>query len=194
MGEAWSDWYAKDFLIRQFPGDDTAANGDVDMGKYTDSVAHTIRSQGLDCPVGAGAAQCPGATLVGSGGYTYGDFGRISGLGPEVHADGEIWGETLWDVRKAVGSAVAEAILTQGMRISPPEPTFLDDARRDHHRRPRNCSPTATTAARCGRAFAARGMGSNALSPTQDTPVEGFQRPPTAALSVSPASVVRGRP
>ena len=24
--------------------------------------------------------------------------------GPEVHADGEIWGETLWDLRTRLGS------------------------------------------------------------------------------------------
>jgi Zn-dependent metalloprotease len=193
MGEAWSDWYAKDFLINQFPSDDTAANGDVDMGKYTDSVAHSIRSQALDCPVGAAAAQCPGATLAGSGGYTYGDFGKISGIGPEVHADGEIWGETLWDIRKAVGSAVAEAVVTQGMRLTPPEPTFLD-ARDAIITADRQLFPDGDHSGALWGAFATRGMGANALSPTQVTVVEGFQRPPTAALSVSPASVVRGAP
>ena len=76
MGEGWSDWYAKDFLVGQFPGDDTAAPGEVDMGKYIDSVPHSIRTQALDCPVGAAATQCPGAGLAGSGGYTYGDFGQ----------------------------------------------------------------------------------------------------------------------
>src|SRR3954452_25168368 len=93
MGEAWSDWYAKDFIVDQFPGDDTAAPGEVDMGKFIDSEPHSIRSQALDCPVGAAASACPGTFLAGSGGYTYGDFGRVS-FGPEVHADGEIWGET----------------------------------------------------------------------------------------------------
>ncbi len=48
----------------------------------------------------AGAPARPGA---GPGGYTYGDFGRIRGF-PEVHADGEIWGETLWQLRGALGS------------------------------------------------------------------------------------------
>jgi extracellular elastinolytic metalloproteinase len=191
MGEAWSDWYAKDFLLTQFPGDDTAAPGEVDMGKYTDSSPHTIRSQALDCPVGASAGQCPGATLAGPGGYTYGDFGKISGTGPEVHADGEIWGETLWDVRAAVGSAVARAIITQGMRISPPEPTFLDE-RDAILTADRQLFPDGDHSGALWAAFAARGMGSNALSPSQDVVVEGFKRPPTAALSVSPAAVVQG--
>ncbi|MEA2136128.1 MAG: extracellular elastinolytic metalloproteinase, partial [Solirubrobacteraceae bacterium] len=131
MGEGWSDWYAKDFLVSQFPGDDTAAAGDVDMGKYIDSAPHTIRSQGLDCPVGADAAQCPGTLAQGSGGYTYGDLNTAS-IDPntgahEVHEVGEIWAETLWDLRAVVGSEVARAIVTQGMRISPGEPTFLQE-------------------------------------------------------------------
>jgi hypothetical protein len=197
MGEGWSDWYAKDFLINQFPSDDTAANGEVDMGKYTDSVAHTIRSQGLDCPVGAAATQCPGTPAQGSGGYTYGDF-NTTHIDPrtgrhEVHEVGEIWGETLWDIRNAVGSSVAEAVITQGLRSSPPEPTFLD-ARDAIITADRQLFPDSDHSGALWGAFATRGMGSNALSPTQDTVVEGFQRPPTAALSVSPASVVRGAP
>ncbi len=32
MGEGWSDWYAKDFLVSQFPALDGATSGDVDMG------------------------------------------------------------------------------------------------------------------------------------------------------------------
>ena len=46
--------------------------------------------------------------------------------GPQAHADGEIWAETLWDLRNAVGSQTAQALITEGMRISPPEPSFLD--------------------------------------------------------------------
>ena len=68
------------------------------MGVYTDATPHSIRSQGLDCPVFASAAACPGAGSAGSGGYTYGDFSKVDGEA-EVHADGEIWAETLWDLR-----------------------------------------------------------------------------------------------
>ena len=54
---------------------------------------------------------------------------------PEVHADGEIWAETLWDLRQALqvktgsaddASAVAEILVSDGMRVSPPEPSMLD--------------------------------------------------------------------
>ena len=37
MGEGWSDWYAKDFLVSQFPALDTATPGDVHLGVYTDA-------------------------------------------------------------------------------------------------------------------------------------------------------------
>jgi extracellular elastinolytic metalloproteinase len=83
MGEAWSDWYAMDYVVDEFPSQDTAAPGEVDMGAYTDATRNSIRTQPMDCPVGAAAAKCPGAGSAGSGGYTYGDFGRIAG-GPEV--------------------------------------------------------------------------------------------------------------
>ena len=63
--------------------------------------------------------------MLGSGGYTYGDFGRIAGSA-EVHDDGEIWAQTLWDLRTALGSEKARALVTTGMALLPPEPSFLD--------------------------------------------------------------------
>ena len=62
---------------------------------------------------------CPGTQGAGPGGYTYGDFGKIVGF-PEVHADGEIWLETLWQIRQALGPATAETLVTRAMELSPP--------------------------------------------------------------------------
>ena len=53
---------------------------------------------------------------------------------PEVHADGEIWVETLWDLRTRLiadhgaGTAIdrARALITDGLRLAPANPTFLD--------------------------------------------------------------------
>ena len=100
MGEAWSDWYAMDFLVDQGFQKDTKAPGQVRIGNYVGGGADLIRTQPLDCPVGTTSAKCPGTPGTAPGGYTYGDFGKILGQ-PEVHADGEIWGETLWDLRGA---------------------------------------------------------------------------------------------
>jgi hypothetical protein len=168
MGEGWSDWYAKDFLVSEFPALDTAAAGDVDMGAYTDATAHTLRSEGLDCPANQVSALCP------RGGYTYGDFGHVD-TEPEVHSDGEIWAQTLWDLRTALGPEQAERAITDGMRITPPEPSFLDA-------RDAILAVAADSAQRDAMwaVFAKRGMGYFASTTSgQDTaPVEDFSLPP----------------
>ena len=94
------------------------------MGAYVNASSR-LRSSALDCPVDASPVACPGRGAAGSGGYTYGDFGRVLGSA-EVHYDGEIWAQVLWDLRDAVGAAKARALVTAGMRLLPPEPSFLD--------------------------------------------------------------------
>ena len=116
------------------------AAGDVHMGVYTDATPNSIRTQALDCPVGARRRPAR-AAAVGSGGYTYGDFGRIGG-GPEVHYDGEIWAETLWDLRTAIGSAEARAAGHAG-RCG-----CRRRSRRSWTCATRSCSPTRPRAAR----------------------------------------------
>ena len=166
------------------------------MGRYTDAVPHSIRSQALDCPVGSAAPQCPGGNnATHEGGYTYGDFNTtdldLSGH-HEVHEVGEIWAETLWDLRAAVGSDVAKAIITQGMRLSPPEPTFLDE-RDEILTADGQLFPDGDHSGAIWRVFATRGMGTDAASPTQDVAVEGFKQPPAAALTVSPSPAIQGQ-
>jgi subtilisin-like proprotein convertase family protein len=134
MGEGWSDWYAMDYLVSNGLVADTAADGEVRVGEYvTDDVELGIRRQPIDCSVGVGVFVCGGSTLAGhSGGFTYADLGRVGGYDAntpsfEVHDDGEIWSETLWDLRKAVGPATARELITNAMRLSPAEPSFLDE-------------------------------------------------------------------
>ena len=165
MGEGWSDWYSLDFLAASLPGfEDPGVNGDARMGAYVDGTA-SIRHEAIDCPVGG---------PVGCSGYTYGDFGKIYGAGPEVHADGEIWAQTLWDLRRALGSAEAEKVVTAGLRITPPEPTYLDA---------RNAILDADGGAHADaiwQVFAARGMGYYASTTGSEdvTPLEDFSLPP----------------
>src|SRR5262249_34145576 len=140
MGEGWSDWYSLDFAEREgLMVDDPDVIGDVNEGANTDSTSdqrpdgHLTRTQGIDCPVGGGSpdrrTRCPGGTETGAGGYTYGDYAKVSGF-PEFHADGEIWGETLWDLRRALiehvgshdeGARLAEQLVTEGLRLTPPQ-------------------------------------------------------------------------
>ena len=181
MGEGWSDWYALDLLVGDGLMDDTPAPGDVDVGHYVDSDPHSVRTQGIDCPVGVADPRCPG------GGYTYGEFAQIAG-GPEVHADGEIWAQTLWDLREAVGPDIAQSLITEGMRMAPPEPSFLD-------------MRNAILAADAGlggasrnaiwQVFAERGMGYRAYSDGADdvAPDPDFSLPPGGARGVATGTV-----
>ncbi|GIM93612.1 M36 family metallopeptidase [Paractinoplanes toevensis] len=177
MGEAWSDWYAFDHLTALGVQKDTAAPGEVLVGRYVGDDQNLIRTQPLDCTVGASAGVCPGTPGAGSGGYTYGDYGKILGF-PESHADGEIWGETLWDLRTAVGSKLAESLITRAMELSPANPSFLDM---------RNSILMADRVTGDGRdqhkiwkVFAGRGMGWFAADLDGDdvTPIEDFSMPP----------------
>jgi extracellular elastinolytic metalloproteinase len=178
MGEAWSDWYALDFLVNQGFQPDTAASGELRIGPYVGWGNDLIRTQPLDCPAGGGGSGCPGGAGTGAGGYTYGDYGRVIGV-PEVHADGEIWGETLWDLRAAVGSPVAESLVTRAMELSPANPSFLDM---------RNSILQADLVAGGARRdtiwsiFAHRGMGylAGTVNGDDSRPVEDFSLPPAA--------------
>jgi extracellular elastinolytic metalloproteinase len=179
MGEAWGDWYGLDYLVDRGLEKDTRTIGDVMVGKYVDG-GGTIRSEPLDCTVGAPATACPGTAAAGSGGYTYGDYGRISTRGAEVHADGEIWAQTLWDLRRAMGSKKAESLVTRAMELSPANPSFLDM---------RNSILAADLVVDNGKlqktiwkVFASRGMGyfAAALNGDDAQPVEDFSTPPAA--------------
>jgi len=188
MGEAWSDWYAKDLVIAENPGIDTAADGEVNMGAYVDT-GRQIRTEAMDCSVDSAAAGCPGVPSLGiPGGYTYGEFGALGGA-TDPHSASEIWGETLWDIRKLLGSEVAKAIITAGMRLSPPQPSFLDG---------RNAILQADAALFGGihrntlwGVFANRGMGFAAATagPDDATPVQDFTLPPPPAAMAGQGAV-----
>jgi hypothetical protein len=183
MGEAWSDWYAFDFLNAQGFATDTAADGDLRVGDYVGHGLDLIRTQPLDCPVGSVSPKCQGGTkpgrTAGPGGYTYGDYGHIrAGSVPEVHADGEIWGETLWDLRGALGSNLTEGLVTRAMELSPANPSMLDE---------RNAILEADLVNFGGahhdtiwQVFAHRGMGwyAGTVDGDDTQPVEDFQTPP----------------
>jgi len=177
MGEALSDFYAMDHLVARGFEVDTPAP-DVVVGRYVGGGrTDFIRSEPIDCTVGASASACPGGVSTGPGGYTYGDFGKVWFF-PEVHADGEIWVQTLWDIRTALGSQTTLALVTRAMELAPPEPSFLDM---------RNAMIQADLVAFGGAhvdelwiRFANRGMGffAVALGGGDTRPVEDFSLPP----------------
>ena len=202
LGEGISDYYAMDFLVAQGLQTD-GAPPDVRVGRYVDNngLSGAVRNQPIDCepvlPGGANAAQClergttdPATTRVD--GLTYADFGAI-GSGPEVHDDGEIWAQTLWSLRAALVAAHADGVgrarnyITEGLRLSPPEPSFLDL---------RNAILAASPAADdpvLWSVFAERGMGYFAATVDSDDvePIADFTDPATLGSTGSIAGTVR---
>jgi hypothetical protein len=178
MGEGWSDWYAIDFTDANGWFHDTRVNGDAIVFRYSAGDQLAFRTAAVDCPVGVAAENCPGEGIqTDPGGYTYGDIGQILGF-PEAHADGEIWAQTLWQARETLGSAVMESIVTRGMELAPPAPSFLDM---------RNAILQADQAGFGGihqdelwDVFADRGLGYLASSRGADdvNPIEDFSLPP----------------
>ena len=111
MGEGWSDWYALNHGFK------AGLPTKPIVGDYvTGNPTRGIRNWNYD--------QNP---------TTFGDIGYDL-TGPEVHADGEIWTATLWDLRKALvarygatqGAEVAARLVTDGMPLTAPDPSFLD--------------------------------------------------------------------
>jgi hypothetical protein len=186
MGEAWSDFYAMDFMIKQGLLEDTEKPGEVKVGIFVDGGQDLVRTEAIDCTLGAPADVCPRkrSPLAGEegGGYTYEHFGRVVGS-PEVHGDGEIWAQTLMDLRRrfvkdhgeAVGSERAELYVTRALELSPDEPSFLDM---------RNAILQADLVAgkrdqrRIWEVFAARGMGFSAKT------LDGKDTNPEAAFDL----------
>ncbi len=182
MGEGWSDWYAMDYLVAKGYAPNTAANGEVTLDRYVGNGKHTLRTEGLDCPLTPKNTACPGGSATGSaGGYTLGDMGRVCSCGPEVHADGEIWAQTLWDLRTAVGVSDSRFLVTEAMRLSPTNPSFLE--MRDAILAANQVGVLdgrTNRESQVWQVFAARGMGYFATTngPNDMAPVESFALPP----------------
>jgi subtilisin-like proprotein convertase family protein len=180
MGEAWGDFYALDLLNAEGSLPDTAARGEVKTGSYVIGPGG-VRSKPIDCPANAGGVACDGysGTPV-TGGYTYGDLAGTNNTSP--HNGGEVWAETLWDLRAAVGRTAALTLVTGGLRLSPANPSMLDA--RDAILQEAVALRSAPGAAddlysTVWAVFAARGMGGGATTPSADstTPHEAFDAP-----------------
>jgi extracellular elastinolytic metalloproteinase len=192
MSEGWSDFYALDFLVAQGLQTDAPGVADVRFGRYLDNASSPlVRFQSIDCePTSPSpSGPCPSAPgPAGPGGFTYGDFGKIDD-GPEVHDDGEIWAQTLWSLRTELGVARARRYITEAMRLSPPEPSFLDM---------RNAIVQAAETLHPGEdwdtiwsVFASRGMGWSAATdgPTDISPHAATDVPPPLG---SPRGAIAG--
>src|SRR4051794_25441319 len=183
MGEAWSDWYAMDYLVDQHLQRDRPAKADVRLFLYDGAGVDLDRTEPIDCTVGQTARLCNGGLTGHRGGYTYADYARVAGI-PEVHGDGEIWAQTLWSLRRAIGSKRSEAVVTRAMELAPYNPSFLDM---------RNAIIVADNSVYNGKqratiwkVFAKRGMGFSAGS------LGGNDSSPSAAFNVPPKTITFG--
>jgi hypothetical protein len=181
MGEGWSDYYAMDYLVHKGFIRDTARDGQLRDGDYVFGGKGGWRTQSADCDPDSTAPDCTGIDGT-RGGYTYGDFPTVGGA-PGVHSSGEVWLQTLWDVREELGSVPASRIITEAMRLSPADPTMLDM---------RNAILQADQVINGGdndlvlwRLFAARGMGwyAGAIDGGDAFPAESFKMRPRPGLA-----------
>jgi extracellular elastinolytic metalloproteinase len=188
MGEAWSDWYAMDYLVAHGLQKDIKGKTNIVIFQFDGAGTALDRTEPIDCKVGVDVKLCGGGSTGHGGGYTYRDYSKVIGI-PEVHADGEIWSQTLWDLRDKVGSKVAESLVTRALELSPPNPSYLDE---------RNAILMADTVVyghkyenTIWRVFAHRGMGyfAGALSGDDSSPGADFHLPP----ATSAAGVITGK-
>ena len=98
MGEGWSDYWA------------ITMNGDGAVGEYVTNNVNGIRRA---------AYSVPAATVHDS-------YADICFRGCQVHADGEVWAATLWDLRTQLGAATTDLLVLNGMKFTPSRPSFLD--------------------------------------------------------------------
>jgi len=183
MGEGWSDFLALAFLAQ--PGDTgPQARG---MGTYALFQPTT----------GSGIRSYPYSTDLGVNPLTY---GSMPTTGNRVHAIGEIWATTLWDLHWAyvnrygfsadmyngtAGNNQAIRLVLDGMKFQPCNPSFIDA---------RNALLDADVASTGGRdqaliwqVFARRGLGFNANSGDLEDENDGvadFSLPPALGFKL----------
>jgi hypothetical protein len=130
IGEGFADYWAVTVSTIFAPTPDAPCVADWDSVSYTSTVPHCLRrvDTNLHYP---------------------------ENLNGRVHHDGMIWSRSLWDIRKALGSTVADTVILQGM-FDMPNPTMPELAR--------NTVAVAaslygtTTANKVQKAFEARGI------------------------------------
>jgi len=129
LNEALADFLSLDYLVDRELIADTAAPGEVWVGGHLYK-AGVGRKMAIDCPVDVVHANCKLGTE--DGGLTYADYGQVH-TEPEEHYDGEIMGQTLWQLRDALlaahpadGQSRIRELIYVALQLSPPEPSFLD--------------------------------------------------------------------
>ncbi len=137
MSEGWSDFVAASFLNEPVIG--AYLSGNATVGVRTASMAASP--------------------------FMYDDVQR--GAISQIHGVGEIWAAALWDARVALGAAVVERLVVNGMKLTPCSPTMVQarggilSADAVLNGGANQCALRA--------AFAGRGLGTGASSPNHNS-------------------------
>ena len=208
MGEGWSDFYALALLSEA--GDDV--NGNYASGAY---VSYKIGGPSDLQNYYFGIRRYPYTTAMARNPLTFKDIDPAQAdycssgapyhttmFGPcgtsdaaEVHNSGEVWCVTLWEARAnlinrygwAVGNQLILQLVTDGMNLSPPNPTFLQA--RDAILQADLADNGGANQKELWAAFAKRGMGFSATSPASSITAgvhESFDLPDD--LRITPTS------
>ena len=118
MGEGWSDFFALEYTLP--PG--ASPDGIYPTAEYFDQAWGT----------GGGRTRAY-STNLDLNPLTYANLGHVISS-PEVHADGEIWVEALWEMRanlikqfgETEGRRRVRLLVMDGMKLSPPAPSMVD--------------------------------------------------------------------
>ena len=185
MGEAWSDFFALEFTLP----DGAPPDGLYPTGEYV------TQSWGL------GIRTRPYTTDMNVNPLTYAQFGKISrGSAPEVHSDGEIWVEALWEMRAALikqfgekeGRRRVRLLVIDGMKLSPPAPSYVDA--RDAILLADKVDFNGASQQQIWAAFARRGLGvlaqSRSASTAHVSPSFDLPSPQGSMLFYEPAYVI----
>ena len=198
MGEGWSDFYGLALLSQ---------NGDNVNGNYAAGAYCTYMLSGMTQNYYYGIRRYPYSTDMTKNPLTLKDIdptkysthsgipmSPIMGNSPsEVHCQGEVWCVTLWEARAnlinkygwTLGNQLILQIVTDGMKLSPANPTFLQA--RDAIIQADLVDNGGANKSQLWAAFAKRGMGASAVVPASTTTTgvtEAYDLPDT--LSVTP--------
>ena len=157
MGEGWSDYWA------------ITINNDGAVGEYVTNNPTGIRRA---------VYSVPAAAVHDS----YADL-QVNPFGLSVHADGEVWAATLWDLRTQLGAATTDLLVLNGMKFTPNFPSFLN-ARDGVLQADQNLNGGAN---RCAiwTVFARHGMGVSAVGNDGTTHTAATDIPANCACSFS---------
>ncbi len=182
LGEGWSDFYGLALLSEV--GDDV--HGDYAAGGYatrqfssltqnyyfgirrypysTDLLKNPLTFKDIDPTQASSHAGIPRSPIIGSSANA-------------VHNQGEVWCATLWDLRAnlitrhgyAIGNTLALQLVTDGMKLAPANPNFLQA--RDSIIQADLVNQAGANQNELWTAFAKRGMGASATSPSSSTTI-----------------------